>query len=183
MTAVPAPWPKPEIVQQIVRNSSGYFIYASTVVKFIDDKRFQPQDRLNIILGIEHSISVSPFNPLDQLYLQILSGVPEDFRPQLFGILAFLKERLNLQQIGQLLELQTGDLRLILRGLHSVIHVPERDWGQVSAHHASFLDFLDDPLRSGPFYIGSPQCRTDLAFQLLKMMSCHFDHWDYETLR
>ncbi|KAJ7853180.1 hypothetical protein B0H14DRAFT_2354485, partial [Mycena olivaceomarginata] len=86
----------------IVRYSSGYFICASTVVKFIDDKRFQPQDRLDIILKIKHSISVSPFNPLDQLYLHILSGVPEGFRPQLLQILGFVKEGLYLWEIGKL---------------------------------------------------------------------------------
>jgi hypothetical protein len=182
MTAVPFPWPEAEIVEQIVRNSSGYFIYASTVVKFIDDKRFQPPDRLDVILGIRHSISGSPFNPLDQLYLQILSGVPEDFHPQLLRILVFVKKRLSLEQIGQLVELPIGELRLMLRGLHSVIYVPESDFSWVSAHHASFLDFLKDPSRSSPFYVGSPQCRTDLAFQLLKILSCHFGHWGYDTL-
>ncbi|KAJ7440603.1 hypothetical protein FB451DRAFT_1191514 [Mycena latifolia] len=145
MTAVPSPWPEAEIVQQIVRNSSGYFIYASTVVKFIDDKLFHPPDCLDIILGIRHSISRSPFNPLDQLYIQILSGVPEDLHPQLLRILVFVKEGVSLRQIGQLLELQPGELRLIFRGLYSVIHVPEYDWDDVSAHHASFLDFLNNP--------------------------------------
>ncbi|KAJ6490908.1 hypothetical protein C8R45DRAFT_991105 [Mycena sanguinolenta] len=175
MTAVPLPWPQPEIVEQIVRNSSGYFIYASTVIKFIDDKRFQPPDRLDVMLGIRHSISRSPFNPLDQLYLQILSGVPEDFHRQLLRILVFLNKGVFLKQTGDLLELQTSELRLILRGLHSVIHVPGYDWENVSAHHASFLDFFNDPSRSGPFHVGSPYCRTDLAVQLLKTLSRPFD--------
>ncbi|KAJ6490929.1 hypothetical protein C8R45DRAFT_195256 [Mycena sanguinolenta] len=180
MTAVAFPWPRPEIVEQIVQNSSGYFIYASTVVKFINDKRFQPPDRLDVILGIRHSNLGSPFNSLDQLYLQILSGVPEDFRPQLLRILVFLNRRISLSNIGRLLDLQTGELRLILRGLHSVIHVPGYDWENVSAHHASFLDFFNDPSRSGPFHVDSPQCRTDLAFQLLKILSCHFGDWGNE---
>ncbi|KAJ7724414.1 hypothetical protein B0H16DRAFT_1472459 [Mycena metata] len=48
MTAVPFPWPEPKIVERIVWASSGYFIYAATVVKFIDDKRFQPPERLDV---------------------------------------------------------------------------------------------------------------------------------------
>ncbi|KAJ6490925.1 hypothetical protein C8R45DRAFT_901303 [Mycena sanguinolenta] len=180
MTASPFLWPEAEIIERIVRKSSGYFIYASTIVKFIDDKRFQPPARLDVILGTRHSISGSPFNSLDQLYLQILSGVPEDFHLQLLRILAFLKDSVSLQLIGELLQLQTGELRLILRGLHSVIRVPEYDSSGVSAHHASFLDFLNDPSRSGPFHVGSPQCRTDLALQLLKTLSCPFGHRDYD---
>ncbi|KAJ7725809.1 hypothetical protein B0H16DRAFT_1253240, partial [Mycena metata] len=34
MTAIPFPWPEAEIVQRITRDSSGYFIYAATVIKF-----------------------------------------------------------------------------------------------------------------------------------------------------
>ncbi|KAJ7866104.1 hypothetical protein B0H13DRAFT_1898272 [Mycena leptocephala] len=74
------------------------------------------EDRLDNILGIKHSNSVSSFNCLDQLYLQILASVPEDFHPELQRILALIKKRPNLGQIGQLLELQTGELRLILGG-------------------------------------------------------------------
>ncbi|KAJ7913445.1 hypothetical protein B0H13DRAFT_1612545, partial [Mycena leptocephala] len=40
MTSVPMPWPSLEITEQLVWKSSGYFIYASTVVKYIDDKNF-----------------------------------------------------------------------------------------------------------------------------------------------
>ncbi|KAF7378501.1 Nwd2 [Mycena sanguinolenta] len=128
------------------------------------------------IAGIRQSISGSSFNPLDQLYLQILSGVPEDFHPQLLEILMFLEEFLSLEQIGYLLGIRTSELRLILRGLHSVINVPEHDLGMhLLAHHASFLDFLNDPSRSGPFHIGSPQCGADLAVQLLKTLSSNVD--------
>ncbi|KAJ7832559.1 hypothetical protein B0H14DRAFT_2592006 [Mycena olivaceomarginata] len=69
MAAVASPWPSSEIVEYLVQKSSGYFIYASTVVKFIDDKRFRP-------VG------------LDQLYRQILSDVPSDLGPKLIEILA-----------------------------------------------------------------------------------------------
>ncbi|KAJ7889993.1 hypothetical protein B0H13DRAFT_1887757 [Mycena leptocephala] len=74
------------------------------------------EDRLDNILGIKHSNSVLSFNCPDQLYLQILASVPEDFHPELQKISALIKKRPNLGQIGQLLELQTGELRLILRG-------------------------------------------------------------------
>ncbi|KAJ7853960.1 hypothetical protein B0H14DRAFT_3449922 [Mycena olivaceomarginata] len=39
MTHIPLPWPSPDMVRRLVRKSSGYFIYASTIIKFIDDKR------------------------------------------------------------------------------------------------------------------------------------------------
>ncbi|KAJ7504919.1 hypothetical protein B0H11DRAFT_1709186 [Mycena galericulata] len=79
MATVPSPWPSSEIIKDLVSKSSGYFIFASTVIKFIDDKRFRPAARLDIILGIKHSSSESPFHALDQLYHQILGLVPHDF--------------------------------------------------------------------------------------------------------
>ncbi|KAJ6560928.1 hypothetical protein B0H10DRAFT_1845373, partial [Mycena sp. CBHHK59/15] len=125
MALVSSPWPRPKIVADLVHKSSGYFIYTATVVKFIDDKQFRPVDRLDIILGIKSTISASPFEPLDQLYHQILSGVPLCFRPQLLEILEVTRVNFGLSvlQIEQLLKLETGDVRLILRGLHSVIGV------------------------------------------------------------
>ncbi|KAJ6465416.1 hypothetical protein C8R45DRAFT_910787 [Mycena sanguinolenta] len=38
MANIPLPWPSPDVVWALVRKSSGHFIYASTIIKFIDDK-------------------------------------------------------------------------------------------------------------------------------------------------
>ncbi|KAJ7793391.1 hypothetical protein B0H13DRAFT_1467047, partial [Mycena leptocephala] len=46
MARVQEPWPSPEIIYNFVKKSSGYFIYASTIIKFIDDKNFRPTERL-----------------------------------------------------------------------------------------------------------------------------------------
>ncbi|KAJ7085045.1 hypothetical protein C8R44DRAFT_544402, partial [Mycena epipterygia] len=73
MARVSKPWPTAEDVEHLVDNSSGYFIYASTVIKFIDDKNFRPTDRLEIIMGFAEPDLESPFAALDQLYTQILS--------------------------------------------------------------------------------------------------------------
>ncbi|KAF7344290.1 NACHT domain-containing protein [Mycena venus] len=172
MAAVPSPWPRSEIVQNLEKRSSGYFIYASTVVKFIDDKRFRPGDRLDVVLGIENSISGSPFGTLDQLYHQILSAVPLDFRPKLIEILAFISSKIALEYsyTEHLLDLNSGDLPLILRDLVSVVHLQEGFLPCVRVHHASFLDFLRDPARSGPFYIGSSQCHN-LTYRILEALS------------
>ncbi|KAJ7266523.1 hypothetical protein C8J57DRAFT_1015380, partial [Mycena rebaudengoi] len=58
--------------------------------------------------------------------------------------------------------LKPGDVRLILRGLHSILRIPEprNDNGPqepISVHHASFRDFLNDQSRSGEFYVGGLQ--------------------------
>ncbi|KAJ7822895.1 hypothetical protein B0H14DRAFT_2827605 [Mycena olivaceomarginata] len=176
MATVPSPWPSSEIINDLVSKSSGYFIFASTVIKFIDDKRFRPTERLDIILGIKHNLSASPFDALDQLYHQILGLVPHEFRPQLLGILAAIRSQFELRfcEIERLLDLQPGDVCLILRDLHSVIDIPHEE-DQLIAHHASFLDFLEDPSRSSQFYAGSPQCRTALTERILYALSSRHD--------
>ncbi|KAJ7918026.1 hypothetical protein B0H13DRAFT_1710088 [Mycena leptocephala] len=177
MARVPHPWPTPETINNLVNNSSGYFIYASTVIKFIDDKNFRPTERLAVITGITEPLSESPFASLDQLYTQILSQVHA--RPQLLKILMVIASKLflspRLAQIEQLLELEDGEVRLALRGLHSLIAGLEGDNSDyplgLNFHHASFRDFLQDPGRAGIFYVGSSSQRTDLSHHILKAFS------------
>ncbi|KAJ7741735.1 hypothetical protein B0H16DRAFT_1861900 [Mycena metata] len=172
MAAVPYPWPSLEIVEHLVEKSSGYFIYAATVVKFIDDKQFHPTKRLSIILDKDPD-SETPFAPLDHLYLQILSGVHIQFHSSLLEILVAVHAQfaLTVSELEHLLELDQGDVALILRNLHSVIWVENEYSSQVTVYHASFLDFLEDPSRSGSFHVGSSQCRKNLSLHLLKTFS------------
>ncbi|KAJ7472416.1 hypothetical protein B0H11DRAFT_1867203 [Mycena galericulata] len=186
MATVSRPWPSSEVMDNLVNKSSGYFIYASTIIKYIDDKNFRPKNRLEIILGIKERGLASPFDTLDQLYVHILSEVPLESRSQLLQILTILgsrvhptfmirKQTMSVSEVEQLLELHPGDLRLVLRNLHSVIKVPEASdsFRDITVHHASFLDFLNDPTRSGPFYLrGSQHC--------MDLLRCILNALDYE---
>ncbi|KAJ7118199.1 hypothetical protein C8R44DRAFT_878826 [Mycena epipterygia] len=177
MARVSTPWPTAKDIQHLVWESSGYFIYASTVIKFIDDKNFRPSDRLDIIMGLAEPDLESPFAALDQLYTQILSDAPG--RPRILRILTVIVAKFDLRvdRIEMLLELKPGDIGLALRGLHSLVAIRFSDWdgGEfVTVHHASFLDFLNDPTRSGLFYINS-QHRSDLARQILKAFSYKYE--------
>jgi hypothetical protein len=188
MAKVLYPWPTPEIIKNLVDNSSGYFIYASTIIKFVDDKKFRPTERLAIITEMTEpfaiitemteQLSESPFASLDQLYTQILSQV--HVRPQLLKILMVLAAGIILSpgHIEQLLELEEGDVRLALCGLHSVISGLEGDNSDyllgLNFHHASFRDFLQDPRRAGIFYVGGSSHRTDLFHHILKAFSYRY---------
>jgi hypothetical protein len=175
MAMVPAPWPSPEIIDNLINKSSGYFIYASTIIKFIDDKNFRPTERLAVIMGMTEPRFGVPFAALDQLYTQVLAQVPD--QPQLLKILKVITTDLSdvplsVTSIEQLLQLEPGDVQLVLRGLHSVISLPEDDdENKIWIHHASFGDFLQDPTRAGIFYIGGCQHQTDLSRHILKAFS------------
>ncbi|KAJ7435434.1 hypothetical protein FB451DRAFT_272081 [Mycena latifolia] len=153
MDEIPAPWPSQDILDSLVAKSSGYFIYASTVIKFIDDRRFRPTEQLDIIQNLIPQEFESPFEALDQLYIQILSTVPARSRSMLCDILCVVANfQLLPGDIDRLLGLKPGDVGLILRCLHSVLKSPSK-YHEIGVHHASFLDFLKDPSRSSIFYV------------------------------
>ncbi|KAF8171617.1 hypothetical protein K438DRAFT_192496 [Mycena galopus ATCC 62051] len=173
MVNVPTPWPSWDIVEAIVIKSSGYFIYASTVIKFIDDKYSRPTERLMVVQNLSPTISDTPFAALDQLYIQILSGVPTRFHSTLCNILqCSIVSNLRLPpiQLDQLFELESGDVQLILRRLHSVLNVPSDSTRLISGYHASFLDFLQDQQRSSIFHIDL-KTRMNVARAVIKALS------------
>ncbi|KAJ7469908.1 hypothetical protein B0H11DRAFT_1658079, partial [Mycena galericulata] len=156
MRTVPRPWPSWQVMEKLVARSSGHFIYAAIVIKFIDDRDFCPTKRLEAIL-IPILESDSPFGPLDQLYTQILSTVPTRSRARLLDVLCCIMHLrfLSLHDVEQLLRFEPGDFEPTLHRLHSLVDLPfEHHWRRPGMHHASFQDFLKDPIRSGDFYIG-----------------------------
>ncbi|KAJ6555410.1 hypothetical protein DFH09DRAFT_1165320 [Mycena vulgaris] len=194
MANIPRPWPSEEVVRTLVTKSSGHFIYASTIIKFIDDTNFRPTERLTSALENSADPDLdSPFGALDQLYTHILDSVPR--KRQLLNILRvifYFSERLSLYQIDQLLDLKPGDTSLTLRGLHSIIKYENDNsnsdpdgWFDIGWEHASFGDFLGNPTRSGKFYVGGLAPCMDLAQRVLKVLAYANDdeqmnrvHWD-----
>ncbi|KAJ6514694.1 NACHT domain-containing protein [Mycena vulgaris] len=172
MASVPSPWPPWGVIENLVDTSSGYFIYAATVIKFIDDRDFRPTERLAAVVeNLPAECGTLPFHPLDKLYLQILRDVP--FQSRIITILCVIVHGSNLRlsrvNIEKLLGLDPGDLARALRRLHSLLLVPPNG-DEISLHHKSFRDFLLDPDRSGKFYLGLER-RKELARSVLRALS------------
>ncbi|KAJ7308626.1 hypothetical protein DFH08DRAFT_927409 [Mycena albidolilacea] len=66
-------WPGQDSINHLVEKSSGTFIYATTVLQYIDDEYSHPADRLDAVLRLDSQSTA----PLDNLYTQILSAIPE----------------------------------------------------------------------------------------------------------
>ena len=159
---VPRPWPSEDIIDRLVDKSGGYFIYASTVIKFIDEENLSPAERLDQILnGSNSAISPSdpgPFSELDKLYLQILLSCPSSKIPILKLILGYAElsdAYLTVAELEALFGLPRGQVKLLLRGLRSLVSFTEWYGGSVTVRldHASFGDFLHDKERSGVYYV------------------------------
>ncbi|KAF7334897.1 putative nwd2 protein [Mycena sanguinolenta] len=177
------PWPSPDVLEKLVEKSSGHFIYASTIINFIDDKNYRPTERLAVVQDPNNSASESAFDTLDQLHMTILSSAPR--QSQLISILCAIIHfdfSLAAGDIDKLFGLAEGETRLILRGLHSVLYVPSYDRGQIFSHHASFMDFLKNPGRSGNFCVSILNNQISLARSLLQYYAGPFQRHRISTL-
>ncbi|KAF8151712.1 hypothetical protein B0H34DRAFT_137340 [Crassisporium funariophilum] len=70
-------WPLPGDIEALVKKSSGQFIFASVVVKYVGAINHRPVKRLRIVLGLSPTTNASPFMELDALYHHILASVDD----------------------------------------------------------------------------------------------------------
>ncbi|EKM59080.1 uncharacterized protein PHACADRAFT_205257 [Phanerochaete carnosa HHB-10118-sp] len=150
-------WPSAEQVSKLTKLSNGLFIYAATAVRFIGDSSVgDPQERLQLLLNSQGAPvgEATPFNQLDELYLQVLrSAYPKMTRELkarlkiVLGTLVLIRDRLSPSAIDRLMDLKPGSIRTTLARLHSVVTVPEQDDGVINIIHKSFQDFLIDENR------------------------------------
>jgi len=154
MTGVRAPWPSDDKINQLVTKSEGLFIYASTLVKFVNGDKHDPrlpQERLEI--AMKRHIG------LDHLYDQVFSDAPHsrtDVFQQIIGALLVLTDPPTINQLATLLRIDAAKIILHLEGCRSVLNIPDDgdDNGDtIKFYHASLQDFLIDERRSGKYFI------------------------------
>ncbi|KAF9537636.1 hypothetical protein CPC08DRAFT_534823 [Agrocybe pediades] len=148
---LPDPRPTPRMVYDLVEKASGQFIYAATVVGYVESPRHRPDERLNAIFQLRPPFKDLPFTELDTLYRLIISRA-EDL-PTVLDILAFpalYRQFSKPRDIEAILQLGRGTVEVLLADLHSIITI---DWsGFVRFLHKSLGDFLAEPQRAGNLY-------------------------------
>jgi hypothetical protein len=195
MLDVRSPWPPAHHLRELVWRASGQFIYAATVVKFVDsDTDFRtPEEKLDIILT--HSpMQASAFLELDRLYTQILSLFPDfEILVHALGAILVLEDTssstypseyaCSLAAIAAITGLGEAKLHLVLRALQSIVEVPTApvfddagdnqpngtniQWVKIS--HRSFHDFLTDEARSGPYFIDTELFVSRVLCRILEL--------------
>jgi len=173
---IPRSWPSAQIIKRLVRKSSGQFVYASTVMKYLDSPNHRPMKRLDVIIGLISVDGDMPYKELDALYSHIFSCV-EDLATTL-KILGFLFFRQGFEPVtpdflAHLLGLDEEDVHLCLSELHSILFIPPPKTSglQIRMTHVSLQDFLVDKLRSGKYYLDEEVFHTDLAQQCARQLS------------
>ncbi|RXW17798.1 hypothetical protein EST38_g8051 [Candolleomyces aberdarensis] len=77
---LPPSWPPPGAIQTLVKNASGQFIYAATIIRYLEtDHREPPKALLEAILKMEAKGNSNPLKQLDILYSRIMGSSPDPF--------------------------------------------------------------------------------------------------------
>ena len=175
-----SPWPCDEDLTALTRKSSGLFIFASTLVKFIEPEHHDPGERLRRMVSPQDSTIHEGRAGIDPLYAQVLThaflNVTDTFvftnlrRVLSAAVLAF--NPLSRVQIAEILGINQPTITATLRHLHSVILVPDEYFKEIRVFHKSFPDFLQDRSRCSDsrFFIDPPIHHGDLALGCLELL-------------
>ena len=158
---LPPLWPNPQDIQRLVKKSSGQFVFASTVAKYVNSHRHWPPDRLKIIFGQSAPGQETPFAELDSLYHFILSSVADTEKLQDFLMFLVLRplsqygpwSKQTITLIENFLFYRPGEIDMILTDLHSIVYVPSGCFRELGFFHASLPDFLLDRSRSKDLFL------------------------------
>jgi len=171
MFAVEKPWPSDGELRALARRASGQFLYASTVLRFVDADDAHPVHQLELILT-RPSIA---FSAMDELYTLILESCPrQEMLSSVLCSMVYMHSEydgfVDLHNLEVISDLRAEDMSVVLRGLPAVIGVempyehempegfPWHDFMRyyspdVFVHHQSFIEFLTDEERAGRFFV------------------------------
>ncbi|KAM6496438.1 hypothetical protein JOM56_009144, partial [Amanita muscaria] len=157
---LPTLWPGEQAIQKVVFKSSGYFIFAATVIRCVDDPDNSPEAQLDVILGLKPIRSTSPFAQLDELYIKILRRqLDQDFLKTFLALLigrssVEIADRMSDNETnladddGTLMKISKKELHIKLRRMRSLLSFEPH----IDVYHRSFIDFLLDPSRSNQYH-------------------------------
>ena len=185
-------WPGIEAIECFTKRSAGLFIYADTLIKFVDEG--EPDEQIESILsGTLHHGSIT------ELYRQVLdvsfknpsAMVLEGFR-KVTGTIILAKIPLGRQDILHLLDMKPVALDHICSGLRSVLGSGD----PLRFIHQSFVDFLMDPdgchpsflfstaIQSRILLLGSLRVmKSELKFNICKVETSYITHDEIPDLK
>jgi hypothetical protein len=183
-----ADWPGDQVVNQLVQNASGLFIWAATACRFIQEVEKVPliTKRLEAILEAGSSTTEGqPQKHLDDIYTAVLSNsVPKKCSYEekeeclsmlrlIVGSIVILLSPLSVHALGTLLDVRPVELDDCLEDLHAILDIPRDDTRPLRVHHPSFRDFLTNRDRryDPDFWVDEKHANGALATRCIQLMS------------
>ncbi|KAF6755320.1 hypothetical protein DFP72DRAFT_1121794 [Ephemerocybe angulata] len=184
---LPPNWPSIEDVLQLVANASGQFIYAATVMRFVEGPPpgtqnvapavpglRTPHQRLERIIDLRtrvHSPNVRPLEALDILYGSVMRTCSEPLLSMKWvraiklyhnatgGLPTSSSRNMSARLVRLWLEQSPGEEVCALAPLSSLISIPpDLNCDELySFHHKSFMDFFEDESRCADLYVSPIQ--------------------------
>ena len=174
------PWPRDDDLTTLTKKSSGLFIFASTLARFIESEHHEPNERLQLIVTPPDSTVHEGRAGIDPLYTQVFlyafSDVKEDTvfvnLRRVLGAVLLAFNPLSRRQVAEILDIKPSLITATLRHLHSVLLVPHEDSKEIRIFHKSFPDFLQDETRCSDqkFFISSPVYHAAMALGCLELL-------------
>jgi hypothetical protein len=177
---LPNPWPHDNEIKALTKKSSGLFIFASTLARFIESEHHEPNERLQFVLSEADSAMDEGWAAIDSLYSQVLlhafsdiheSAVFHNLR-RVLGAIVLAFNPLSRKALSTILGLSTTLISTTLRHLHSIILVPADETKEIRIFHKSFPDFLQNRRRcTDPrFYIDSKIRHGGMVLSCLELV-------------
>lgn len=174
-----ASWPSEEDIRELVERSVGLFIYPTSVVRYVGDGGpLGPEEQLRLVLQLPSRVSGRPWSHLDAFYILIMEQIPKDMLPYTLELLLFhryVPSELPTPVIAAtILDFSLAAYGAALSRLHSVIKLKRTPDGLPKAfkfYHASFIEFLGDPERSGEFCFIRPELCAMVLVKSIKRIN------------
>lgn len=181
---IPSNWPTQGDIEKLVEKSSGHFIFADIVIRYIQSRRHMPPARLKLVMdaGSPGSSSVHglPFDELDRLYAHIFSSIDVEKASLAPRLVAFIimttRQPLHFNDYSMIetcayaLGIANEEVSIILGELGSLVE-PE-DFGYYRVLHASLEDFLFDRRRSRQVWVDRNFVWIDMLRYALRIHRC-----------
>lgn len=173
-------WPSSSDIEILCQKAAGFFIYAATVVKFVDSDIDLPSERLSLITSLPKSTVEEGRSGIDQLYIKVLAqsfSVVHVGNSQAYlrfqtvvGTVLLIFNPLSTKALSELLGIP--NIQSIIRSLHSLLLIPEDPEDPIQTFHKSFPDFLTDPERceDNQFHVDPAVYHTKILLSCFTLM-------------
>ena len=174
-------WPSPSDIEILCRKAAGFFIYASTVIKFVMlSRNCPPTEQLHLITSLPQSTFHEGRSGIDILYTQVLKQAVDDVETDneglyscfrtVVGAVLLVFNPLSVETLMNLLGVPS--ISTTLRSLHSLLLVPSGKVAPIRIFHKSFPDFLMDPKRctNHQFFIDPKIHHREILFSCFNVM-------------